>query len=155
MEYRKAGLAIGAMVLAAVVGHVVFVTRADLWETDVKPLRIAEQARRVLDSGGRVASWEKAYAKVVFYFGRDIPSAAAYRDRLVRLHGESEGMRQWGKWLHEGQSPLWIVGHGKDVQALSAMGFVPAAQAAVEAQSPDELLLFQPRPGGSAGARGE
>jgi 4-amino-4-deoxy-L-arabinose transferase-like glycosyltransferase len=126
LHRRRAKAAAACFVGAMAVAGLAYLAREDLWQGRGELAAFGRAAAEAVPVGDRVAAWPKVDAAVIYYFGRDVPSCAARRQRLVRLHGRSEGERLWREWLLGEGGPTWLFAERQHAAELWRLGFVPA-----------------------------
>ena len=84
--------------------------------------------QEVASCQGRLISWDAPNARIVFYYGQDIPAANAVAKKLRADYGNVEGLRRWKQWLHEPTHPIRLVeqmGSEKEMQKFLGHGCEP------------------------------
>jgi 4-amino-4-deoxy-L-arabinose transferase-like glycosyltransferase len=106
-----------------------FVSGQNLLETNDNLREIAMTAKQeVADCHGRLIGWDKPNARIVYYYGQNIPAANAVAKKLRAQYGDAEGLRRWNLWLRDPAQPVRLVervGSRKELQKFRDAGFEP------------------------------
>ena len=142
---NKQPLAVGLLFAGVALAMLTFVSGQNLLETNESLRQIAITARQeVAACHGRLISWDAPNARIVFYYGQNIPAANAVIKKLRADYGQAEGLRRWNQWLHEPTMPIRLVervGSEGELQKFLSHGFEVAAITPVPkevAQNTDE-----------------
>jgi len=120
---RRPGAALPLLLAVAVVLYVGFHLGERYWDDRAPAAEFARLAKARVGDETRIASWGAPQAKVVYYFGRNIPSVNWRRSRLIRRYGKEEGRARWERWLSDPSEIQWMFSYGLHVVKYSGHGF--------------------------------
>jgi 4-amino-4-deoxy-L-arabinose transferase-like glycosyltransferase len=126
---NKPSPALGLLFAGVALAMLTFVSGQDLLETNDNLREIAMTAQReVAACHGRLIGWDKPNARIVYYYGQNIPAANAVAKTLRAQYGDEEGLLRWNQWLREPARPVRLVeqlGSRKELQKFRDAGFEP------------------------------
>jgi 4-amino-4-deoxy-L-arabinose transferase-like glycosyltransferase len=124
---NKPSLTLCLLFTGVALAMLTFVSGQNLLETNDNLREIAMTARReVAACHGRLIGWDKPNARIVYYYGQNIPAANAVAKTLRAQYGQEEGLRRWNQWLRNPARPVRLVerlGSQKELQKFLGHGF--------------------------------
>jgi len=106
----KPARAVALMVISVFFGEMGFLTMNNPW--DLRWENYASLGRwiqKVVPVEDKIFAFNAPDPSLVWYARRDLPAAKKIEARMVRMYGEDEASRLWGKWLKEDQTPWYVV----------------------------------------------
>ena len=157
---NRPSLSVGLLFVGVALAMLTFVSGQNILETNENLREIANTARQeVASCRGRLISWNTPNARIVYYYGRNIPAANAVARKfqaqcgdyataggnlwLYELLARTEVANVlWYKWVYVSAVPTRLVervGSQQELQTILAAGFEPITQIPKEiAQNTDD-----------------